>query len=95
MKYPLSQTQLEVVAMTMKNEGEGSYNCPWLNKLDDEVDLPRLIKALQIAGDNHPMIKARLEEDETGMPVFVDHSDEPIVVSTVVLSDEKELLQHI
>lgn len=95
MKYPLSQTQLEVVAMTMKNEGEGSYNCPWLNKLDNEVDLPRLIKALQIAGDNHPMIKARLEEDESGMPVFVDHSDEPIVVSTVKLSDEKELFQHI
>lgn len=95
MKYPLSQTQLEVVAATMKNENDGSYNAPWLVKLDEEVDILRLMKALETAGDNHPMIKARLEMDDNGQPYFVDHSDEPIVVRMVELSDEKELMQHI
>lgn len=95
MKYPLSQNQKGILMADLNNTGEGNYNCTWLFRLDQDVDIPRLKKALEKAGQVHPMIKARLCFDEAGNPSFESHEDDPVIIGDFDFENEEALLDHV
>ncbi len=64
--YPLTQTQNGIFVECAANPDSTIYNIPFLFKLGEQVDLPRLKKAIEQTVEAHPYIKTRLYMDENG-----------------------------
>ncbi len=64
--YPLTQTQNGIFVECAANPGSTIYNIPFLFRLDEKVELPRLKKAAEEAVAAHPYIKTTLFMDEKG-----------------------------
>lgn len=75
--YPLSQTQLGIYATCVNSHEEGSYNIPFLYKLPETIDIPRLAAALSAVIDAHPYVKLHLVETSTGEIMAEDRSELP------------------
>ena len=64
--YPLTQTQNGIFVECAANPGSTIYNIPFLFRLDEKVELPRLKKAIEETVAAHPYIKTTLFMDEKG-----------------------------
>ena len=64
--YPLTQTQLGILAESLASPDSTVYNVPLLLRLSPRVDLPRLKKAVESAIAAHPYLNATIFADETG-----------------------------
>lgn len=64
--YPLTQTQNGIFVECAANPGSTIYNIPFLFRLDEKVELPRLQKAIEETAAAHPYIKTTLFMDENG-----------------------------
>lgn len=64
--YPLTQTQNGIFVECAANPGSTIYNIPFLFRLDEKVDLPRLKKAAEETVAAHPYMKTTLFMDEQG-----------------------------
>lgn len=95
MYYSLSQSQLGILSAELNNTGDGTYNNIKYFALNEDVDLPRLKRALEKVGNAHPMLKARLCTDESGSYLFEDRSDEPFHVGEQTFKDEDEFLAYV
>ena len=93
--YPLTQTQSGILVECLSSPGSTMYNIPVLLKLGDEVDLPRLTKAIKAAIDAHPFVKTRLFAAEDGsVRAQRREEDDPVVTCfDAPLPDEKSLVR--
>ncbi|MGM9579993.1 MAG: amino acid adenylation domain-containing protein, partial [Anaerovibrio sp.] len=64
--YPLTQTQNGIFVESVANAGTTVYNIPYLFRLSDRVDLPRLKAAVEHAIEAHPYVKTTLFLNEQG-----------------------------
>lgn len=64
--YPLTRTQSGIFVECAANPGSTIYNIPFLFRLDEKVELPRLKKAAEETVAAHPYIKTTLFMDEKG-----------------------------
>ena len=64
--YPLTQTQMGVLAESLAEPDSTDYNVPLLLKLSDKVDVQRLKTAVEQAISAHPYLLLRLFTDEEG-----------------------------
>lgn len=94
-KYPLTQTQMGIYVTCMNQQEEGNYNIDMLYKLDDDVDIERLVQALDKVIEAHPYVKSRLVTDEAGEVVFEDHSDEAFHTSVFEIADIEDVRTHL
>ncbi|MBO7664183.1 MAG: amino acid adenylation domain-containing protein, partial [Clostridia bacterium] len=78
--YPLSRTQLGILAESLSAPGTTIYNIPCLVKLDDSVDPARLRSALQEAIISHPYLSMTIAYDEKGEPMALRSPDNIIGV---------------
>ena len=63
-KYPLTQTQNGVFVECAANPESTIYNIPFLFRLDENVDMQRLKKAIEETVEAHPYIKTTICMDE-------------------------------
>ena len=66
--YPLSVGQMGYFNACMKNGDEPVANIPILYRVPNQVDLGRLIAAIEQAVDNHPAFSTRLFVTDSGEP---------------------------
>lgn len=64
--YPLTQTQNGIFVECAANPGSTIYNIPFLFRLAETVELPRLKKAIEETVEAHPYIKTTLSMDADG-----------------------------
>lgn len=64
--YPLTQTQNGIFVECAANPGSTIYNIPFLLKLDERVEIPRLKAAVEAAVEAHAYVKTVLTMDENG-----------------------------
>ncbi|MDY6392062.1 MAG: amino acid adenylation domain-containing protein [Bacilli bacterium] len=69
--YPLTMTQEGIYVECFSHPDSTIYNIPLLYKLDQNVDLDRLQKAMETAIDAHPYLKGYLKVNEAGNPRMV------------------------
>ncbi len=93
--YPLTQTQSGILVECLSAPGTTKYNIPVLLKLGDEVELPKLEKALRIAIDAHPFVKTRLFAAEDGSVRASRRDEDDPIVSRIdaPLPDENDLIR--
>ena len=89
--YPLNQSQLGIYLTCLNCNEEGNYNLDMLFHLEDDVDLERLRLALEAVVAAHPYVKSRLQESESGEPVFVDCTEEPFKAEIIDAGSIEEL----
>ncbi|MGM9579661.1 MAG: amino acid adenylation domain-containing protein, partial [Anaerovibrio sp.] len=85
--YPLTQTQNGVLVESMVNEGTTIYNIPYLFRLSDRVELPRLKSALEQVIEAHPYVKATLFMNEQGV-VRAARNDEAAPVVELITCEK-------
>lgn len=79
--YPLTQTQLGIY-LAEQSASEGiNYNITRMYRLDKDVSLQRLEKALQEVIDNHPGVKARIIVSDDGELLFESHDEESVAIA--------------
>ena len=88
--YPLSSVQQGIYVESMANFNSTVYNTPALLKLDRDVDIDRLNRAIIQAVNAHPYMKMRLSSDEQGETIAERRDEDQPFISEV----EFDSLQH-
>lgn len=76
-------------------QGNEGYNIIRTCRLGDDVEIPKLKTALCKLFDNHAAFKARLTNDDEGMPRFVYNPDETVVIQDLEMQNFDELKQRL
>jgi len=76
MKCPLSQTQMGIYVSSINAGGEGNYNNNFLYRIDDDIEVDRLVRTIDKVVMAHPALFTRLSANDDGDIVFEDHMDE-------------------
>lgn len=93
--YPLSQSQIGIYVTCMNQQEEGNYNIDILYKLNEDVDIERLAKALDKVIEAHPYVKSRLVTNDDGEVVFEDHTADEFHTSITEIGDIEEVRAHL
>ena len=74
-KYPISKTQEGIFVESIANPGTTIYNMPILLKIDDDIDILKLKKAVITAVDAHPYVKATINMDNDSDEIYAKRND--------------------
>lgn len=89
--YPLSESQNGILVECISNPDSTVYNIPFLFRLSDKVDLPRLKAAVEATINAHPYLKIKLFAGDDGeIRVCRDDPKLPVVemIETEKLPEE-------
>lgn len=86
--YSLTQTQIGIYLSEQSASEDVNYNIARMYRLDKDVSLQRLEKALQEVIDNHPGVKARIVISDDGELLFESHDEEAVAISRFDSEDE-------
>lgn len=89
--YPLSQTQIGILAETFAHPDTTVYNIPKLWRLSDRVDPLRLKRAIEAAMSAHPCLNAEIFAAEDGSFRVRRKDDDPPFVELIETSDLPEV----
>jgi len=93
--HPLTRSQMGIYVTCANTQEEGNYNIDMLYKLDEDVNIERLIQALDKVIEAHPYVKSRLVTDENGEVMFEDHSDDEFHTSVFETADIEDVRAHL
>ncbi|MCQ2551130.1 MAG: amino acid adenylation domain-containing protein [Clostridia bacterium] len=91
--YPITESQMGIFFEWSKNPTNMTYNIPLLLKIDDEVDIKKLEKALEKAVNAHPYLKAALFADDNGNIRAKRNDKQKPVINKVIADELPELVR--
>ncbi len=90
-RMPLTKNQFGIYIECISRPDYTTYNLPFIQKLDDEIDIERFLKILRKLIELHPALSARIVTDENGTVCL---EEGPLTEPSVIESDDPDLFAH-